>query len=194
MRWTSFAAALAGLSLLAAGCGGAKSPSVASVGTAASLHSAGGSTSAAPGTNPQLAFARCMRSDGVPAFPDPSPDGGFLIKIGPGIDPSSPAFKAARAKCQKLMPGGGPLDLGSTTHPTARWLAHMISVAHCMRRHGVPSFPDPTTTVPSMPLAGGGGVVSDIDGVVFAFSQTIDTQSPAFVRAAAVCGFPLHNH
>jgi len=41
---------------------------------------------------------------------------------------------------------------------------------------------------------GGNGVISDIDGVILVFLRTIDEQSPAFTRAAAVCRFPLHNH
>lgn len=64
---------------------------------------------------------------------------------------------------------------GSTTHPSAQWLAHMVKVAQCMRRHGISDFPDPTTTVPS--LRGFVGVISYIDGVIFVFPATLDTQS-----------------
>jgi len=54
----------------------------------------------------------CMRANGVPDFPDPSittgPGGhGLRISIGSGaganLNPSSPAFKAAQAKCTKLV-------------------------------------------------------------------------------------------
>jgi hypothetical protein len=38
-----------------------------------------------------LAFAQCMRANGVPKFPDPSPNG--AIQAGPGVDPSSPQFQ-----------------------------------------------------------------------------------------------------
>ncbi len=110
-----------------------------------------------------------------------------------GVDPSSPAFEAAQAKCAKLMPLGG-LAPGTQTHPSAAWLAKMVKAAQCMRRHGVPNFPDPTTTVPSPKALGGRGQISNIDGAVFVFpAATVDTQSPAFTRAAKVCGFPLHN-
>jgi hypothetical protein len=135
-----------------------------------------------------------MRANGVPTFPDPSAGGGFAFQPGAGVDPSSPAFKAARAKCQKLMPGGGPAP-GSTTHPTAQWLAHMVKGAQCMRRHGIPDFPDPRTSVPSNPFpAGGSGAISDIEGVIFVFPSTLGIQSPLFAKAAATCDFPLHNH
>lgn len=170
-------AALIALVFVVAGCGGARSPSAASVATEAA--------------NPALAYSRCMRAHGVPGFPDPEPGGGFVFPAGSGVDPSSPAFARARAKCRKLMPVG--LTPGTATHPTAQWLARMIEAARCMRAHGVPSFPDPTTTIPPMP-AGGNGLISDIDGAVFAIPTSIDEQSPAFVRAARVCGFPLHNH
>ena len=64
-----------------------------------------------------------------------------------------------------------------------------------MRRHGVPDFPDPRTSVPSNPFGSArAGVISDIEGVILIFPGTIDQQSPAFTRAAAACAFPLHNH
>jgi hypothetical protein len=197
---TGFAALLS-LALLAAGCGGSKSPSIASLTTTSS--SAAGHTnttgSGAPSQTPlqldALKYAECMRSHGVPSFPDPDAGGGFLFHVGSGVDPSSPAFEAARAKCQKFMPLGG-LAPGSTTHPSTQWLAQMVKAAQCMRGHGVPDFPDPRTSVPSnpFPAGGGGGVISNIDGVIFVFPNTLDMGSPAFVHAAAVCKFPLHNH
>ncbi|HUJ92981.1 MAG TPA: hypothetical protein VLW05_09785 [Gaiellaceae bacterium] len=193
-------AMLASLGLLASGCGGSKSPSVASVATTASSNAAGGAAgSGSPTGQTQvqqdaLKYARCMRSNGVPDFPDPSPSGGFFFQSGGGVDPFSPAFEAAQAKCRKLMPAG-PAP-GSTTHPSAQWLAHMIKVAECMRRHGVPDFPDPRTSVPENPFPAGspGGVISDIDGVIFVFPASLDMQSPEFTQAAAACRFPLHNH
>jgi len=153
----------------------------------------GGSKPPAEGQlqNDALKYARCMRANGVPAFPDPSPGGGFEFTRGAGVDPSSPTVRAAQAKCRAYMPAG-PAAPGSTTHPSTQWLAKMVKAAQCMRRHGISDFPDPTTTMPSM--TGFNGVISDIDGVLFVFPATIDTQSVAFKRAANQCGFPLHNH
>jgi hypothetical protein len=91
------------------------------------------------------------------------------------------------------MPGGGFPGPGSTTHPSAQALAQMLKVAQCMRRHGISGFPDPTTSIPSNPPAGG-GVISDRDGVILVFPARLDMQSPLFVRAAAACGFQLTNH
>jgi hypothetical protein len=53
-----------------------------------------------------LQFSECMRSHGLSNFPDPSfVAGGARLRIGPGlgIDPNSPAFKAAQKACQPLM-------------------------------------------------------------------------------------------
>lgn len=57
-----------------------------------------------------LKYAECMRSHGIPNFPDPfgnSQQIGFNL-TGTGIDMRSPRFKAASKTCQPLMPGGGP--------------------------------------------------------------------------------------
>jgi hypothetical protein len=206
VRYAALAGALAALSLLAVGCGSSKAPSVASVGATTTASTAGGSrttavSNAAGSSAPQsqtqlqqsaLAYARCMRANGVPNFPDPSAGGGFTFQAGSGIDRSSPAFEAAQAKCLKLLPNGGPLSGGSTTHPDPGALAQMVKIAACMRRHGVPDFPEPSTKMPSSPP--GNGVVSDIDGVILVFPSSEDMQTATFVRAAAACSFPLHNH
>jgi hypothetical protein len=63
-----------------------------------------------------LKFSQCMRSHGVPKFPDPQIGNGRIgIRIGPGsgIDPNSAQFKSAQQACQKLLggpfgPKGGP--------------------------------------------------------------------------------------
>ena len=215
------AAALAS-AVLVAGCGGSSaSPPVAAVNSTTTSTSSAASTAAtssrsatattsrsrtatgndAAGSGPStpaaleseaLAYSKCMRANGEPNFPDPEAGGGFVFQTGAGIDPSSPQFKSAQAKCQKLMPVGiGP---GTQTHPSAQALTQMVKVAQCMRRHGVSNFPDPRTTVPPLSSLHGGGVISDIDGVILVFPGTIDEQSPLFTRAAAVCAFPLHNH
>lgn len=182
-----------------AGCGGSKGPSVANVATPASTGTNADHTSgrgSPPNQTPSaLEYARCMRRHGVPSFPDPS-GGGFTLNPGDGVDPSAPAFEAAQAKCRQYTPMGGDLAPGTQTKPSAQWLATMVKAAQCMRRHGVPSFPDPVTTIPSPTILGGGrGVISDIEGAVFVFpAATIDLQSPVFARAAKTCGFPLHNH
>ncbi len=194
------AVALTSAALLITGCGGGSAkPGVARLSSGRSKAAsdlATGSGEAGPDVqSPEaaaLAFARCMRAHGLPAFPDPQPSSGVLFRTG-GADPSSPTFKAAQAKCKRFMPPGP----GSGAPPSAKILAHYLTVAKCMRAHGVPEFPDPRTAAPSDPraaLGNGGGVISDIEGAVFLFPSRIDQQSPAFTRAAAACAFPLHNH
>ncbi len=185
----------------AAGAGAAtasgSSSATSSRSSSATGSGAAGSGPSSPGAldSEALAFSKCMRANGVPDFPDPNAGGGFVFQQGAGVNPSSPLFEAAQAKCQKLMPMDG-LTPGTQTHPSPQALTQMVHVAQCMRRHGITNFPDPRTSIPSNPRAavGGNGVISNIDGVVLVFPGTIDEQSPAFSRAAAVCRFPLHNH
>jgi hypothetical protein len=47
-------------------------------------------------------FADCMRSHGVPNFPDPTAGGTF--KLGPTTDARAPAFRAAMDDCRNLRP------------------------------------------------------------------------------------------
>jgi hypothetical protein len=94
-------AALASLTLVAAGCGGSSGAKVAQVPN-------GGTPTAAQQANTQqalLKYAQCMRSHGVPKFPDPKPGGGLIIGPKVGVDPNTRQFKAAQQTCQKLVPG-----------------------------------------------------------------------------------------
>jgi hypothetical protein len=83
------------------------------------------------------AFARCMRANGVPDYPDPDPSG----RPGAGheaFDRDDPTFKAANEKCRDLLPGGGEHE---TPNPEA--IKELLKFAQCMRANGVPDFPDP---------------------------------------------------
>jgi hypothetical protein len=173
--------------VFAAACGGSASTSNAAGGGGSSTHgkSTGGGTSSSTGDTP-LAFAKCMRANGVPNFPDPSSGHGAIFSTA-GINPSSPAFKAARAKCQKLT-GSGPPGPGSSTHPSAQTLSKLVRIAQCMRQHRVPQFPDPRTSVPSNPA--GIQEITDFDGAILLFPTTMNLQAPAYRRALTACGAP----
>jgi hypothetical protein len=54
-----------------------------------------------------LQFVNCMRTNGVPNFPDPQAQGGGIIMGDGQIDPNSPAFQKAMQTCRNLLPGGG---------------------------------------------------------------------------------------
>ena len=194
----SIALALAGASVLVAACGaGVATPGVANVGSTTSTTTKASSPQSG-GTSrhdEELVYSQCMRSHGVPDFPDPSAGGGF--QLSGGVNPSSASFASALATCDKLLPGGGPPGPGTTTNPSAAALAQMLKVAECMRRHGIAAFPDPTTRVPSRfpgGAGGAGGVVSDRDGVILVLPGSLNMQSPQFTHAAAECKFSLTNH
>ena len=54
-----------------------------------------------------VAMAECMRTHGVPNFPDPTFANGEPTGSGPQIDPNSPAFAQAAKHC-----GGGRITIG----------------------------------------------------------------------------------
>lgn len=160
---------------------------VAALGCAVAIAACGSRNSSAKTASssppPLLRFAECMRSHGVPSWPDPS-NGGFHI-TGSAIDPSSPAFKAAQSACGKLLPGGRR----SSQHPTAQQIDEARQISECMRQHGVTGFPDPSLTLPSNPA--GYGLVLDLSGVVLALPSTINPSSPVVVQAAKACHLSL---
>lgn len=142
-----------------------------------------GTTAASGGFNQGVKYSECMRSHGLPTFPDPSGGGGIHFSAGSGVNPFSPAFKAAQKICSKLLPGGGP----GNQHPTAQAIAQARQTSECMRQQGVAGFPDPTLTQPSSPA--GYSILEDRGGVVIAVPRAINPQSPVFISAAKACHF-----
>jgi hypothetical protein len=121
-------------------------------------------------------FSDCMRSHGVPNFPDPTAQG---LEIPANINARSPAFKAAQQACRQFLPNKGEPP---ATDPHDR--AAALAFAVCMRAHGFSGFPDPALTSPRAAM------VLVLRGMVFAFSNPIDPKAPAFRRAATACGLP----
>lgn len=60
-----------------------------------------------------LKAAACIRTHGIPNFPDPTFSGGGVHIVHQGLNESSPVFKAAVQACESLIPGGVH-DSGST--------------------------------------------------------------------------------
>jgi hypothetical protein len=55
-----------------------------------------------------LRFAACMRTHGVPDFPDPTQHGNTVsIAVSPGssVDTNSPQFQSAQQACESFLPG-----------------------------------------------------------------------------------------
>ena len=55
-----------------------------------------------------LKFATCMRSHGIPNFPDPT-GGGFAFARPSGMDMHSPQVQAAQHACRKYMTAAGKI-------------------------------------------------------------------------------------
>lgn len=127
--------AAAALALLSAACDG--SPSSTSSGSSSN---AGGSAN-----SKALAYARCMRSLGVPDFPDPNSAGEFNKATMGQLSASNSQYQTATQACARLLPnsGGGP----TAAEVQQEWNG-MASFARCMRSHGVPDWPDPTPYPP----------------------------------------------
>jgi hypothetical protein len=118
--------AAAAVSLLAAGCGGSPSKTAATTTLSAAL-----------------AYSHCLHSHGVPNFPDPNSSGQIPKDQITALDPSSPQFEVAQRACAKLWPYRGP---GQSSAQLQAHTAAMLAFARCIRSHGLPNFPDPTST------------------------------------------------
>ncbi|GAA4618825.1 hypothetical protein GCM10023195_84870 [Actinoallomurus liliacearum] len=150
---------IAGLALTA--CGGGSGGSAGASSSAAA--GSGGSAGKGADSGKAVKYAECMRKNGVPDFPDPQ-DGKIQIKAGPGSDmnPDSPQFKAADQKCKAYAPSGTGMGAQDNTA--------MLKFAACMRKNGVPNFPDPQ-----------GGKM------IIAKGKGVDPDSPQFQAAQKAC-------
>lgn len=95
------------------------------------------------------------------------------------LDPSarhSPAVASALSGCRHLLPAGG----GSSQTParTHAQLVAALAFARCIRAHGFPSFPDPSSS-------------GDITHQMVARAG-IDLHQPAVLRAADACAPVTH--
>jgi hypothetical protein len=178
--------------LLAAGCSGASTPGVASVGdTATTTASNGQSSSGDPATNGAsgndktsgfgladgnaaqgLAFSQCMRAHGVADFPDPNAQGQTQISGGPNSDlsPNNPTFQRAQNACQSKLPTPSPAQ-------QAQALQNALKMSQCMRAHGITDFPDPQSQ-------GGGRISISLHGSP---GSDLNPSDPAFQRAQKIC-------
>jgi hypothetical protein len=117
-----------------------------------------------------LSFAKCMRANGVPNFPDPSGNGTITFH---GIDPSSLAFQRAERKC-------GPIGGGRPPSPAQQrqMMAQALEFSRCMRAHGISQFPDPQVG------PGGTGIAIRIRGGI---SNDLNPNNPLFQAAQRDC-------
>jgi hypothetical protein len=153
-RTAGAAVVTAALALLAAACAGSGSSAGSNGGA-----NAGVSTTTASG----VAYSACMRSDGVPNYPDPDSSGQLPKPDAHHLGVSSNQLQAAQQACQHLLPiTGRAINAGSVQQcmiaddcPRAlvqEVLTEERSFAECMRSHGVPNWPDPTTDSQGRPV------------------------------------------
>jgi hypothetical protein len=125
-----------------------------------------------------LRFARCMRADAVPNFPDPPGNGSYGVKSFAqqsngrtmsinGAPVGAPAFRSALAKCNQYLPH----PPAPKTYQLATIRGLMVTWAKCMRSHGLPRFGDPAITA---------------DGRRIMHGQ-FDIGSPAYYAARQAC-------
>ncbi|HEY3775709.1 MAG TPA: hypothetical protein VGL69_22085 [Solirubrobacteraceae bacterium] len=151
--------------------------SLAGCGVSGGGTGAAGGTTTTGGDNKLIAMSRCMRAHGMSNFPDPTNSSGggvglsvtmtpgsSAVTVG-GVTFSGPAFTAAEKACHFGAYGSKP-------KLTEAQQQGMLKSAECMRRHGVPGFPDPI-------FGPHGGVKTP--------SSKINHDSPAFEAAAKAC-------
>jgi hypothetical protein len=96
-----------------------------------------------------------MRSHGVSSYPDPNSSGELPKVSQQQLD--NPQFQAAERACQRLLPAGTNDQF--PPGEVQQLLIGMVRFSQCMRSHGVPRWPDPTTDSegrPIFPLAAAG--------------------------------------
>jgi predicted small secreted protein len=152
---------LAGCSNAPAGPGVGSDVGSATATPAAPTGAAGGGATTTSDGQQAVKFAECMRTNGVPAFPDPDASGVLTIDgivNGSSLDPNSAAWTRAMDACRDLEPAG------FTGHKrTAQQQANALKFAACIRENGVKDFPDPdpdaplvdTNRIPSSGQSGG---------------------------------------
>jgi hypothetical protein len=133
-RHAAIVALIAGLAVIAAGCG-SKGPSTTTGQSAQSNQQ--------DGVSQAYAFSRCMRSHGLPNFPDPKVSvGQGHTSVGIAVNPSetsSPKFNSAQKACQGIL----PTPNGHSAQHSGPSKQVLLAFARCMRSKGIQAFPDP---------------------------------------------------
>ena len=151
LRAPALVALLGCLGLLAAGCGGSSA-----------------ALTQQQEVSSYVAYAACLNKHGVEV--QAVRTGGLIWEAGPGVPgPGSPQDLAAERDCKSLVPKGG-LPTRPTAAQKEQALALLLRYAECIRAHGVPNFPDPTS-----------------QGLRISPSSGIDLNSPAFLGAQKSC-------
>jgi hypothetical protein len=149
------------LVLSAAACTGG-SPSVVSSGGSTKAQGSSGSPSA-------VGYSQCMRSHGVPTFPDPNGSGQIPKATAQHLGVSSSQYQTAQTACAHLLPNSGE----ASQTEIQQMMSGMRGFAQCMRSHGVSNWPDPSTDNAGYP--------------VFYLHHKIDANSPQIMTTIRTC-------
>jgi len=154
--------AAAACSVLLAACGSGSST------TAGASSQTSGSPNSAQAQREILAFTSCMHAHGVAGLANPAPSN-LKAELAPTTQ-HTPAFQAALPACAHLLPVGAS---DRTPRETLAHKAAFMAFARCIRTHGFPSFPDPSTSgqITHEMVAGAG----------------INLHQPAVLRAGDAC-------
>jgi hypothetical protein len=128
---------------------GALAAAVAALLTAACGGSSAQTNTFAPGaTYAQMrAFAKCMRSNGVPQFPAPDRQGNFSNAQIQALESNNSQEQNALFQCRSVLPNAGTgLTVEQIQEEQQQNLRNAVKAAHCMRAHGITNFPDPDGT------------------------------------------------
>jgi hypothetical protein len=109
-----------------------------------------------------VAYSHCMRSHGVPNYPDPGTGGGIPKASAQQLGVSSSQYQAAQTACQHLIPGTGSTAeqqqqtqcamAGNCSQAVVQqWMSGLLTLARCLRSHGEPNWPDPIIDSHGMP-------------------------------------------
>jgi hypothetical protein len=85
-------------------------------------------------------LAHCIRSHGMPGWPDPVIN---PLTNAPDWPPSAPRLPASIQQACQSIASRLPPDAQQSQPPTPASMQALVRYARCMRSHGVPNWPDP---------------------------------------------------
>lgn len=127
------------------------------------------------GVRAAYAYSRCMRSHGVPNFPDPKVNtSAGHTSVAVAVNPSktaSPKFKSADKACSGILPAP-ETPAQQQAHEQAK-KRYLLAFGRCLRTNGIQGFPDP-----------------DAHGrltLQMVSAASVDIHTPKFLDAAKAC-------
>ena len=117
-----------------------------------------------------LAFAECMRKNGVRNFPDPDENGRFAITPQSGGEPFDATFRRAQEKCGRLLENVRPPE--PSEEERREMQEQTLALARCLRKHGL-DVPDPK--------------FGDKGQLAIELPRNLDPNDPKFAQAQEAC-------